>query len=168
MTPGPAAAVTACLSSNNNSNRPLMPQHTRSEHLTWMRPGHRSTLLLPATTPMAATHHPHSMASNRPTLTTSHFVNKEPVPVRGSAVPVTTRDYDEMSPTDDPITRLPSAPPPYSSVPSSLQPGHPTALHPGVPAAAKQASNDELDLDGVVSMYYDRRPSGPAADKNWL
>jgi hypothetical protein len=80
-------------------------------------------------------------------------------------VPVTTREPSEIPPTDDHISRLPPAPPPYSSVPSILQVGHPAALHPGAPAA-KQGNNDELDR--VVSMYYNRRSSVPVADKNWL
>jgi hypothetical protein len=88
-----------------------------------------------------------------------------------------------MSVTEDLDKRSPSAPPPYSSVPASLQlghpaalspgasmdcqTGHPAALHPGAPPA-KQGSNDELDR--VVSMYYDRRPSedSVANSKNWL
>jgi hypothetical protein len=80
-------------------------------------------------------------------------------------VPATTREIREISPTDERVSQLPPAPPPYSSVPSSLQVGHPTALRPGLPEV-KQVSNDELDR--VVSMYYDRRPSDPVADKNWL
>jgi hypothetical protein len=80
-------------------------------------------------------------------------------------VPATTREVSEISPTNDHISRLPPAPPPYSSVPSILQVGHPAALHPGAPAV-KQVSNDELDR--VVSMYYNRRSSVPVADKNWL
>ena len=59
-------------------------------------------------------------------------------------MPDTTRAFSEVSPTDDLVNRLPPAPPPYSSVPSILQVGHPAALNPGVPAV-KQARNDELD-----------------------
>ena len=162
MTPGRAVATTASL---NNSNRPPMLRHTRSEAHTWTRPDHRSTRLPLATTPTVATRHLRSPINNLPALTTSLFVNKEPAPVLGSAAPDTTRDLHEISPTDDLGGRLPPAPPPYSSVPSSLQVGHPAALHPGV-RAVKQRSNDELDR--VVSMYYDRRPSDPVADKNWL
>lgn len=161
-TPGRAAATTASL---NNSNRPHMLQHTHSEARTWTRPDHRSTRLPLATTLMDATRHLHSPTSNPPALTTSLFVNKEPAPVLGSAVPATTRELSEISPTDERVSQLPPAPPPYSSIPSSLQVGHPAALHPGV-RAMKQISNDELDR--VVSMYYDRRPSDPVADKNWL
>lgn len=62
--------------------------------------------------------------------------------------------------------QLPPAPPPYSSVPSSLQLGHPAVLQPRGVSAYKPGGNDELDR--VVSMYYDRRPSDPVADKNWL
>ena len=160
---GLVEAATAC--PNSISNRPPMLQHTHSGHPTWMLPDRHSTRLPLATMPTDATHHPHSTASKMPALMTSLFVNKEPAPVRGSAVPDTTRGFDEVSPTDDLIGRLPPAPPPYSSIPSSLQVGHPAALHPGIPAV-KQGSNDELDR--VVSMYYDRRPSDPVADKNWL
>jgi len=142
-----------------------MLQHTHSDHPTWTRPDHHSTRLPLATTPTDATRPPHLLASNPPALTTSLFVNKEPAPVLGSAVPATTREIREISPTDERVGQLPPAPPPYSSVPSSLQVGHPTALRPGRPEV-KQVSNDELDR--VVSMYYDRRPSDPVADKNWL
>jgi hypothetical protein len=165
MTLGLAAAASAFL--NSSSNKPLMPQHTHSEHPTWMRPDLRSIRLPLVTTLMDVTRHLRSTDSKTPALTTSLFVNKEPAPVHGSVVPDTTRDLIEISPTDDLISQLPPAPPPYSSIPSSLQVGLPPALRPGVPApAVKQASNDELDR--VVSMYYDRRPSDPAADKNWL
>jgi hypothetical protein len=162
MTPGRVAAATVFLS---NSNKPPMLQHTHSEHHTWTRPDHHSTRLPLATMLTDATRHPHSPASNLPALTTSLFVNKEPAPVRGNAVPDTTREFHEISPTDDLVSRLPPAPPPYSSVPASLQVGHPAALRPGAPEV-KQVSNDELDR--VVSMYYDRRSSDPVADKNWL
>lgn len=162
MTPGRVAAAIVSL---RNSNKPPMLQHTHSDHPTWMRPGHHSTRLPLATTLTDVMRHPLSLASNPRVLTTSLFVNKEPAQVRGNAVPATTRELSETSPTDDHISRLPPAPPPYSSVPSVLQVGHPAALHPGVPAV-KQASNDELDR--VVSMYYNRRSSVPVADKNWL
>jgi hypothetical protein len=162
MTPGQVAAVIVSL---RNSNKPPMLQHTHSDHPTWTRPDHHSTRLPLVTTPTAATRHPHSLASDPLVLTTSLFVNKEPAPVLGNAVPATTRQFSEISPTDDHISRLPPAPPPYSSVPSILQVGHPAALYPGAPPA-KQGSNDELDR--VVSMYYNRRSSVPVADKNWL
>jgi hypothetical protein len=162
MIPGQVAAATVSL---RNSNKLLMLQHTHSDHPTWMRPDHHSTHPPLATTPTDAMRHPHSLASDPLVLTTSLFVNKEPAPVLGNAVPATTREVSEISPTNDHISRLPPAPPPYSSVPSILQVGHPAALHPGAPAV-KQVSNDELDR--VVSMYYNRRSSVPVADKNWL
>lgn len=162
MTLGQVAAATVFL---RNSNKPHILQHTHSDHPTWTRPDHHSTRLPLATTLTAVTRHPHSLASDPRVLTTSLFVNKEPAPVLGNAVPATTRELSNVSPTEGHISRLPPAPPPYSSVPSILQVGHPAALHPGA-LPAKQGSHDELDR--VVSMYYNRRSSVPVADKNWL
>jgi hypothetical protein len=180
MTLGQEAAATAFL---NNSNKPRTPRHTRNAPHTWTRPDHRFTQVPPETTLTDVTHHLPSTKNAPLVLTTSLFVNKEPAQVRGSAVPDTTRSSQRMSVTEDLEKRSPSAPPPYSSVPSSLQlghpaalsprapsvfqTGHPAALHPGAPPP-KQGSNDELDR--VVSMYYDRRPSedSVANSKNWL
>jgi hypothetical protein len=61
----------------------------------------------------------------------------------------------------------PAAPPAKEGIPASLTLGHPAALRPGSTSMGKHGrSNDELDR--VVSMYYDRRPSDPAANKDWL
>jgi hypothetical protein len=180
MTPGQEAAATAYL---NSSNKLPTLRPTHSARHTWMHLDHRFTPPPPETTLTDATHRPPSTKNAPLALMTNLFVNKEPAPVLGSVVPDTTRSIQRMSVTEDLDKRLPSAPPPYSSVPASLQlghpavlspgassgfqPGHPAALHPGAPPA-KQGSNDELDR--VVSMYYDRRPSedSVANSKNWL
>jgi hypothetical protein len=61
----------------------------------------------------------------------------------------------------------PAAPPAKEGIPASLTLGHPAALRPCFPMLVDPGrSNDELDR--VVSMYYDRRPSDPAANKDWL
>lgn len=153
-------AAIVCPSST--SSRPP----TTLDHHTWTHPDRRCTLLPLAITLTDATHPLHFTTSPNITPTTSHFVDKELAPVPGSVVPDTTRHPTRISISEDLESRLPPAPPPYSSVPSSLQVGHPVALQPRAPSAYKPGGNDELDR--VVSMYYDRRPSDPIADKNWL
>jgi len=59
----------------------------------------------------------------------------------------------------------PPAPPAKEGLPASLLVGHPATMRPGSTMGKQGRNNDELDR--VVSMYYDRRPSDPAA-KNWL
>jgi hypothetical protein len=60
----------------------------------------------------------------------------------------------------------PPAPPATEAIPASLMLGNPAALRPGSTTLGQQGRNN-YDLDRVVSMYYDRRPSDPAA-KDWL
>jgi len=64
-------------------------------------------------------------------------------------------------------TPPPAAPPAKIDIPASLMLGNPAAPRPGSTTMGKQGRGN-YDLDRVVSMYYDRRPSDPAAPKDWL
>jgi hypothetical protein len=60
----------------------------------------------------------------------------------------------------------PAAPPATEAIPASLMLGNPAALRPGSTTMGNNGRGN-YDLDRVVSMYYDRRPSDPEA-KDWL
>jgi hypothetical protein len=62
---------------------------------------------------------------------------------------------------------LPAPPAKEDGIPASLMLGNPAALRPGSTTMGNQGRGN-YDLDRVVSMYYDRRPSDPAAPKDWL
>lgn len=156
---GEAVTVFPNSSSNSNSHKHPTTLPTSSETHTWMPPDHQSGVPPLASATMHKADTLPLISSAQPALTTSLFATKEQAPVRGSAVPATTKELPgipEDSTTQVFATRTPAAMPPSQGVPSSLKLGHPPALHPGVRAEKENVrSTDELDR--VLSMYCDRR-----------